>query len=104
MHLRGDDIEIVVDPRPFDSISDVISRFRSAKYADLIVVGPYPVLDKLATVHGIRPLWAQVRPASMKEQPDMTFRNRPYVFEGFKRLERVNLEFSEPILGDWKKK
>lgn len=91
--LFGDDVQIVTDPRPFDSAEDIVRRFRAAGGDEMVVVAPLSVLGRLCDL-GIKPLWAEMEQVP-PEQAEVTAAGRHYRFVRFRRVKRLVLEFEE---------
>lgn len=88
------DIQIIQDPNPFSCAEDIIQRFRSGGYCDLVVVAPLSVIGKLCEL-GIKPLWAEMEQCD-PEQAETEAGGRYYRFRRFRRVKRLVLEFEEP--------
>lgn len=91
-------VEVVQDPRPFDSADDIVTRFRVGGYDDIVVVAPLSVIDQLVR-RGIRPLWAEMEQIAKPAHPDPTREveaaGRWYRFRRFRRVRAVTIEFED---------
>ncbi len=88
------EVKVISYPHPFDSAKDIVQRFRDGGYDDIVVVAPLSVLGHLVDL-GIKPLWTEMRELPRGQEADVIYRNRPYRFEGFKRVKALHLEFEE---------
>jgi hypothetical protein len=57
--LFGEDVVIEQDPKPFDSVDDILNRFRQSGADELLVVAPLSVIAQLVQ-RGVKPLWAEM--------------------------------------------
>jgi hypothetical protein len=57
--LFGEDVVIEQDPQPFESVDDILARFRRSGADELLVVAPLSVIAQLVQ-RGIKPLWAEM--------------------------------------------
>ena len=87
------DVEVVMDPNPFDGAEDIVRRFRSGRFDEMVVVAPLSVIAKLCEL-GIKPLWAQMEVVG-PEEAEVEVRGRYYRFERFRRIKGVKIEFEE---------
>jgi len=88
------EVEVQQDPQPFDSAEDIAERYRAGGYDDIVVVAPLSVIGKLVDL-GIKPLWCQMDQVKSAEDADISFRNRHYKFNRFRRVTALRLEFEE---------
>ncbi len=87
-------VEIHQDPNPFTNAQEILRRFRSAGYDDMVVVAPLSVIAKLCEL-GIKPLWAEMQEVYRKSEADLSYRGRLYRFVTFRRIKTVRMEFEE---------
>lgn len=92
--LYGADVEVVVDPRPFDNAETVVRRFREGGYDDLIIVAPLSVIARIVDL-GIRPLWAEAVVVTDRSKADWETSGRLYRFVRLRRIRRLALEFED---------
>lgn len=81
--MFGEDVEVVVDGKRFDSVEDVIGRYTRGNYDELVLVAPAYVVVELV-FRGIFPLKSVLQECSDRVA-DMWDRNRPCRFLGFER-------------------
>lgn len=97
----GADVEVVHDAQTFANAEELVGRFNRGGYNDWVVVAPLSVLGRMCELCdelGLpKPLYAQmtVMPSARKAEADLVFRGRAYKFAGFRRVERLALEFGE---------
>ncbi len=87
------EVEVVKDPRPFSSAEDIVSRYRTGRYDDIVVVAPLSVIGKIVEL-GVRPLWAQMDQVPL-DQAETSAKGRGYRFNRFLRVKVLRLEFEE---------
>lgn len=92
--LFGDDVELVEDPRPFDSVEEIVRRVRQGGYDDCIVVVPLAVLQRMVEL-GLRPLWAEAELVDDPSRADWEARGRLYRFVRFRRVRKLRMEFDD---------
>jgi len=92
--MFGEDLEIVQDPRPFDSAEEIVRRFKKGGYDDIVVVAPLSVIHRMVEL-GVRPLWAEAKQVDDPSQADWGVRGRYYRFLRFRRIRRLCLEFED---------
>lgn len=102
--LFGQDTTIDNFDKPYASASAIISFFRDNKYDELVIVAPLTVSRSLLNC-GIKPLYSQMEQVpensplveltvnNAREQVEG--RKRYYRFIRFKRMERLEVVFSE---------
>jgi hypothetical protein len=89
--MFGEDVQLVTDPKPFDSAETIVKRVRDGNYDDCIVVAPYSVLAKMVDL-GLRPLWSEAEQLPDQANSDWNVRDRYYRFLRFKRVKDLVLE------------
>jgi hypothetical protein len=93
-------VTVTMDPKPFSSAEEIMARFRAEGYDEMVVVAPLSVIVRL-TEMGIRPLWAEMKQIP-SPSPDLSreveVNGRWYRFERFRRIEKVQIIFSEFLL------
>lgn len=87
------EVEIVMDPRPFSSAEDIVARYRSGNYDEMVAVAPLSVLGKLVEL-GIKPLWADMQLVP-QSQAEVSAKGRGYRFVRFRRITALNLVFED---------
>lgn len=92
--MFGKDVEIVQDPRPFDSVEEIVKRFQEGGYDDIVVVAPNTVLERMAKL-GVRPLWSEAPLVKDPKDADWITKGRPYRFKRFRRVRRLVMEFED---------
>jgi len=93
--MFGEDVVVVQEPRPFDDARQIVQRFRSGGFDDMVVVAPLSVIAVLCQ-EGIRPLWSEA--AEENDPKKIEFRGargQGYRFVRFRRIVRVALEFED---------
>lgn len=91
--LYGADVQIIADPKPFDSAKDILDRFRYIGGDEMVVVAPLSVLGRLCDL-GVKPLWADMEQVP-PEKAEVVAAGRGYRFIRFRRVKRLTLEFEE---------
>ena len=91
--IFGKDVEVVIDPQPFDNAEDIALRFKNGGYDEMVVVAPLSVIQRLTEL-GIKPLWAEMKRVS-KEEAETSVSGRYYKFIKFKRIKGIKIEFEE---------
>lgn len=101
--LFGDDIEITQDKNPFSDAADIVRRYKLGGYDEMVLIAPLSVC-RVITDWGFKPLWSEMRIAKPNEPSDIevygnrekrTGNKRNYIFIRFRRLEGINMEFSD---------
>ena len=87
-------VEVVYDPRSFDSAQEIVGRYKKGGYDEIVVVAPLSVIAKLCEL-GLKPLWSQMKQVETGEEADLEYRGRRYKFERFRRIKGVKIEFEE---------
>jgi hypothetical protein len=98
----GDDVEIHQDINPFSSAYDIIHRFKSGHYDEMVLIAPLSVC-RIVTDMGYKPLYSEMVPGTREDHEiavsgsgdRITGRMRYYKFVKFKRIERIRIVFSE---------
>jgi len=93
--IFNDDVELVIDPKPFSSAKELAERYRNSDCSDIIVVAPLSVIQHLIDDEGIHPLWAEMEQVSDKSLSEVTVNGRYYRFVKFKRVKAVRLELED---------
>jgi hypothetical protein len=98
----GEDTEITEDSKPFSSAQDIAHRFEAGNYDEMVVIAPISVC-RILTDMGYRLLWSEME-RTTKEDSEISVAgigdrvmgtSRHYRFVRFKRLEGVDLIFSD---------
>ena len=84
---------MIVDPFPFGSADDIVRRMKEVKANLALTVAPLSVIAELCK-RGIKPLWAQMRPAKRGETPEVVVGGRPLMFDHFRIIESIKVEFT----------
>lgn len=87
------DVEVVQDPRPFDSAEEIAERFRKGGFDELVAVAPLSVIAKLIEL-GIKPLFA-VMEQTNPDEAEVEASGRFFRFKGFKRIARITIEYED---------
>lgn len=100
--IFGQDAVIDLDISPFSSAHDIQRRMRKGNYDEIVLIAPLSVC-KTITELGIKPLYsemvschheaAEVEVEGTRER--LSHKKRYYRFVKFKRLENVEIIFSE---------
>lgn len=105
-NLFGQDVRVDIDSNPFSSAQDVVRRFRRGSYDEMVLIAPLSVC-RMVTEQGVKPLWsemetvpsddpqAEVRVQGTRERLRNT--HRCYKFIKFKRLESIEMVFSDLV-------
>lgn len=97
----GSDVRVEVDTDTFTNAEELVTRFRRGGYDDWVVVAPLSVVGRMcdlcAELNLPKPLMAHMEQiyGTAKGQADLQYRGRSYKFVGFRRVERLALEFGE---------
>ena len=97
----GAKVKVEVDTDTFTNAEELVGRFQRGGYDDWVVVAPLSVIGRmceLAEKLGLpKPLMANMEQIqSVKgDEADLVFRGRCYKFIGFRRVERLVLEYGE---------
>src|SRR5579859_4469300 len=101
--LFGPDTQVVIDPNPFSSASEIVRRYREGSYDEMVLIAPLTVCRVICDF-GYKPLWsemksipfgspdAEISVEGMREK--VSGSKRSYKFIRFKRLESVTMNFS----------
>ncbi len=90
--MFGFDTQVIQDPKPFSSAEEIVFRYKSGGFDDMVVVAPLSVISKLTEL-GIKPLWCQMNQVSSAQEADIIYRHRNYKFNRFRRIKTVRVEF-----------
>ena len=87
------------DARPFDSAEEIAGRYREGGYNDLVVVAPLSVIGRLVDLK-LNPLWGQTKQIDGPDGAEIIMPRRGgrtdyYVFDRFRRVKALQLEFEE---------
>ena len=88
------EVEIIQDPKPFDSADDILSRFHASGADEIVVVAPLSVIAAL-TQRGIKPLWAEMELVNDPSQAEVEAAGRYYRFRRFRRVIGIEIRFEE---------
>ncbi|MBI4193365.1 MAG: hypothetical protein HY536_01935 [Candidatus Colwellbacteria bacterium] len=93
--IFGDDVEVVVDPNPFDSADTIAQRFDQGGFDDLVVVAPLSVIDQLCK-RNLKPLWSDSVEENNPRRIDFRgARGQGFRFVRFRRVKRIIMEFED---------
>jgi hypothetical protein len=90
-------VTVEIDPQTFASAEEIAERLSTGGYDEIVVVAPLSVIAKL-TEFGIKPLWAemkQISSPSLDPYREVRTNGRWYRFERFRRIEKVEIVFSD---------
>lgn len=86
---------LLVDPRPFDGVEDILARYRAAKADEMVVVAPLTVMRALVR-QGLHPIYAEMRSCSPKSKDaEVHVGQRAYRFVAFHRVDAVTLKLTK---------
>lgn len=91
--LFGGDVKVIIDTLPYINAESIVDRFNEYNADDLIVVAPLSVISSL-TRCGIKPIWANMELVG-EDEAEVTMSGRYWRFKGFKRVNRVYIDFEE---------
>ena len=97
----GADVKVEQDSGTFTNAEELVGRFNRGGYDDWVVVAPLSVLGRICELaeelNLPKPLYAQmtVLPPARRAEADLVYRGRAYKFAGFRRVEKIVLEFGE---------
>jgi hypothetical protein len=92
--LFGEDVVVEQDPRPFDSVDDILNRFRSSGSDELLVVAPLSVIAQLVQ-RGVKPLWAEMEQVGDPALAETEAAGRYYRFIRFRRIAGIEIKFED---------
>jgi len=93
--LFGEDVVIEQDPQPFDSVDDILNRFRQSGADELLVVAPLSVIAQLVQ-RGVKPLWAEMEQVTDPSLAETEAAGRYYRFVRFRRITGIEIKFEDP--------
>ena len=85
--MFGKDVEVAQDVSPFLSVGDILVRYKTGGYDDVVVVATLSMLDKLVHM-GVRPLWAEMEQVGKGKC-------RSYRFRRFRRVMGLEMKFED---------
>lgn len=93
--------ELHHDIRSFSGADEIIKRFRDIKGDELVVVAPLSVVREIVK-RGVRPLYAEMRPATCgTADAEVTItkgkRQRCYKFVRFSRVHKLEFDLRDPL-------
>jgi len=88
------EVEILQDPKPFDSADEVVRRFHESGADEIVIVAPLSVIAQL-TQRGIKPLWAEMELVNDPSQAEVEAAGRYYRFRRFRRIIGVEIRFED---------
>ncbi len=91
--LFGEDVVIEQDPKPFDSVDDILARFRASGADELLIVAPLSVIAQIVQ-RGVKPLWAEMQACS-PDEAEVEAAGRYYRFVRFRRIAGIEIKFEE---------
>lgn len=97
----GADVKVEVDTETFTDAENLVGRFRRGGYDDWVVVAPLSVVGRMCELAGElglpKPLMARMDQlqSARRDEVDLVYRGRAFKFVGFRRVERLVLEFGE---------
>lgn len=89
-------VEVIQDSKPFSNAKEIKRRYEKGHYDDLVVVAPLWVIFHLTEL-GIKPLWVEMLEVLSIDEYHLSYNGRFYQFMCFKRIEGVEIKFSELI-------
>ena len=92
--LFGEDVIVEQDPKPFDSVDDILSRFHQSGADELLVVAPLSVISQLVQ-RGVKPLWAEMEQVADLSRAETEAAGRYYRFVRFRRIVGVEIKFED---------
>ena len=93
--MFGHDVVVEQEARPFDDAREIVRRYRSGGYDDLVVVAPLSVIAVLCA-EGMKPLWSESAEENDPTKIDFRgARGQGFHFLRFRRIIRVALEFED---------
>src|SRR5438105_343811 len=89
-------VDILQDVNSFNTADEVLRRYRSGGYEDLVFVGPLSVLEQLCK-RGLCPLRAEMEELSSerRSEADLAYRGRYFRFDRFVRVKAVIVQTEE---------
>ncbi len=95
--MFGNDVVVEQERRPFDDAREIVRRFWSGRFDDLVVIAPLSVLAVLCQ-EGIRPLWSECVEENDKSKIDFRgARGQGFRFVRFRRVVELRLVFEDEI-------
>jgi len=88
------EVEIGRDVEPFQSAERIAREYHKGDYDDMVIVAPLWVIAHLCA-QGIKPLYADMEVVSVREQSHVEAAGRFYRFKRFRRIEAVEVKFSD---------
>ncbi|SRR6266576_334207 len=86
---------LLVDPRPFDGVDDILARYKLAQADEMVVVAPLTVMRALVR-QGLHPIYAEMRSCSPKSPlAEVYVGQRAYHFVAFHRVDAVTLKLTK---------
>jgi hypothetical protein len=91
--LFGEDVIVQQDPRPFSSAEEIVQRYRSGGYDEMVIVAPESVVRRIVDL-GIKPLRAEMDQVLIQEA-EVVARGRGYRFNRFRRIVGYRIDYEE---------
>ena len=94
---------LIMEKRPFSSAEQIVRRYRESGGDEMVVVAPWSVVRQIIRL-GIKPIYAEMRPATEEDHESMTIsgparKRRYFKFVAFHYCTDVSLKL-EPIKGE----
>ncbi|HNW91413.1 MAG TPA: hypothetical protein PKM88_00695 [bacterium] len=94
-HMYGADVEVEQEAKPFSDAREIVRRFKSGNYLDMVVVAPLSVLAVICQ-EGIKPLWSEaIEETDPNKIEFFGGRGKGFRFVRFRRIKKVALEFED---------
>lgn len=93
---------LIIDPKPFDGVDDILARYKSVGADEMVVVAPWTVIRQL-TKRGLSPIIANMKQVKSAKEAEVTMgspaKPRHYRFSHFERCDGFSL-ISHPLDGE----
>ena len=87
-------IEVIHNKNTWRGAEELVNYLDSVKADDFVAVLPLSIIERLCAA-GKRPLYAQMEVVRSSQAYDLNYSGRYYRFLGFKRIEKVEMIFSD---------
>lgn len=87
-------IEVIHNKNTWLGAEQLVNYLDSVKADDFVAVLPLSIIERLCAA-GKRPLYAQMEVVRSGQAHDLQYSGRCYRFLGFKRIEKVEMIFSD---------
>jgi hypothetical protein len=93
--MFGEEVTVEQEARPFDDARQIVRRYRSSGYDDMVVVAPLSVISVLCQ-EGVRPLWSEATEENDPQRVEFRgTRGQGYRFNRFRRIKEVRIVFED---------